>query len=175
MKNFKANTLYDLNLQKVVGLTILLAGMSVYSVGCESLPGPTIADPGNTEVSSPEAGQSDPDATPGKEQKVGKSYRFTDVPVPAKFKIVRDKTFIYEAGSFKAGIITYVGWAKLDALAGFYKKNMPEYDWEMVSIFEHDDVTMVYSKEGWSCTVHLTAGKIRGSRIRIQIGPLETP
>lgn len=177
MGNFKANTLY--NLQKIIGLAILLTGMSVFYSGCETLPGPSATGYSEAKASSPEAEQSESDAPPGEEQKeeqkVEKSYRLTDVPVPGKFKMDRDKTFIYESGSIKAGIITYTGRAKLEALVDFYKKNMPEYEWEMVSIFEHNDVTIVYSKEGWRCNINLSVGSMRGSRIRIQIGPIDAP
>lgn len=172
---FIKNSFIVNTLDKYFRLVTMLIGMAILFCGCANLSGQNQPDSGAADMGSTSSEQSETDSATGKDQSAKASYRFTDVPVPSKFKLDRDKSFIYEAGSFKAGTITYNGWSKLDALVDFYKKEMPNFEWEMISIFEYDAVTLVYSKEGWNCTVHLSSGNLGGSKIRIQIGPINTP
>ena len=167
---FMANTL-----DKYFRFVAMLLGTAILFYGCANLSGQNAPESDDADMSSTSPGQQETELTAGKDQSAEISYRFTDVPVPYKFKLDRDKSFTYEAGSFKAGTITYTGWSKLDALVDFYKKEMPAFEWEMVSIFEHNDVTIVFSKEGWNCTVNLSSGNLGGSKIRIQIGPVNRP
>ncbi len=169
-ESFIVNTL-----DKYFRFVTMLLGMAILFCGCATLSGQNAPESDDADMSSISSEQSEMDSSTDKDQSAEPSYRFTDVPVPSKFKIDRGKSFIYEAGSFKAGIITYNGWSKLDALVDFYKKEMPNFEWQMISIFEHNDITLVYSKEGWNCTVNLSSGNLGGSKIRIQIGPINTP
>ena len=152
-------------LDKYFRFVAMLLGTTILFCSCS----------GAADLRSISSEQSEMDSAADKDESAEVSYRFTDVPVPSKFKLDRAKSFIYEAGSFKAGIITYSGWSKLDTLVDFYKKEMTNFEWEMISIFEHNDITLVYSKEGWSCTVHLSSGNLGASKIRIQIGPVNIP
>ena len=167
---FKVNAL-----DKYFRFVALLLGTAILFYGCANLAGRNTSESGNSDMSSTGSELSETDSDTSEDQDPKASYRFTDVPVPSKFKLDRRKSFIYEAGSFKAGIITYTGWSKLDALVDFYKKEMPDFEWKMISIFEHNDITLVYSKEGWNCTVNLSSANLGGSRITIKIGPINTP
>jgi len=155
-------------LDKYFRFVAMLLGTTILFCSCANLLGQNAPESGAADLHSM-------DSATDEDQSAEVSNRFTDVPVPSKFKLDRAKSFIYEAGSFKAGIITYSGWSKLDTLVDFYKKEMTNFEWEMISIFEHDNITLVYSKEGWSCTVHLSSGNLNYSKVRIQIGPVDTP
>jgi len=100
------------------------------------------------------------------------AYRFTDIPVPTNFKLDRKKSFIYQSGLIKAGILTYSGWSKLETIIDFYKEEMPNLDWEIINTFEHNSVIMHYRKDGWNCVIKLDSKKLGGSKIEIQIGPI---
>lgn len=156
-------------------LIVILTGSTILFCGCANLSAQNAPGPVTADMSSTSSEQAETDSATGENQTPEASYRFTDVPVPSRFKLDRDKSFIYEAGSFKVGMITYTGWSKLDALVDFYKKEMPNFEWEMISIFEHKDVTIVFSKEGYNCTVNISSSNLGGSRIRIQIGPINAP
>ncbi len=153
-------------------LIVILTGSAILFCGCANLSANRMPETDPADMSSTSSEQSETDSTNGEDQRAEASYRFTDVPVPSKFKLDRSKSFTYEAGSFRVGLIIYNGWSNLDALVDFYKKEMPNFEWEMISIFEHNDVTIAYSKEGWSCTVNISSGNLGGSKIRIQIGPI---
>ena len=155
-------------LDKYFRFVAMLLGTTILFCSCANLSGQNAPESGDADLRSMGSATDE-------DQSAEVSYRFTDVPVPSKFKLDRRKSFIYEAGSFKAGIITYTGWSKLDALVDFYKKEMPDFEWKMISIFEHNDITLVYSKEGWNCTVNLSSANLGGSRITIKIGPINTP
>lgn len=108
-------------------------------------------------------------------QSAEQTYQFTDVPVPSKFKLDRERSFIYEAGTFKAGAITYTGWSKIEALVNFYKNEMSDLGWEIISTFNYKDVTLIFAKVGWNCTVRISHRRFGGSKIEIQIGPVDSP
>lgn len=156
-------------------LLLTLTGSAILFCGCANLSAQNAPEPVPANMSSTTSEQSETDSATAENQVAEAVYRFTDVPVPSRFKLDRDKSFIYEAGSFKAGTITYNGWSKLDVLVDFYRKEMPNFEWEMLSIFEHKDVTIVFSKEGYHCTINISSGNLGGSKIRIQIGPINTP
>ena len=162
-------------LDKFLKIMVVLLGSAVLFCGCANLSAQNTIKSDTTDLSSTSPRQSEADSTSGEDQHAEASYRFTDVPVPYKFKLDRDESFVYESGSFKAGIMTYTGWSKLDALVDFYKKEMPTFEWEIVSAFEHSDVTLIYSKEGWNCAINISSSNLGSSKIRVQIGPINTP
>lgn len=155
-----------------LNFTLILAGIVFLFYGCAALSATDMSTTSSDEPNFAEEEQSGTEIETNKDKSSTAPYRFTDVPVPSKFKLDRKRSFIYESGSIKAGFIIYTGWASLDALVDFYKTEMLTYDWELVSIFEHTDVGMVFAKEGWNCSVRLTSRSLGGSKIEIQIGPI---
>ena len=155
--------------KKFLKFILVMSVILIFFSGCANLPSPGIS---KTNADEDASGIEDQAGTSEEEQAVQQIYRFTDIPVPENFKIDRKKSFIYEAGSIKAGIITYSGWSNLEKLVDFYKNEMLKYDWEILSIFEHTGVTLIYIKEGWNCTVRLSSKNLGGSTIEIQIGPI---
>lgn len=95
--------------------------------------------------------------------------RFNDVPVPANYHLVPDRTFIFENPSLKAGILTYKGNLSVTDTANFFKEHMPANGWRLVSSFEVKDVIMKFEKVGWTCDVTVRPGFER--EIVIKIGP----
>lgn len=150
-------------------LVVVLLGILILPNGCAYISAHRPLGPKTSETDSQLETETDDNGN----EKPGstKTYRFTDVPVPAKFKLDREKSFIYQAGDFKAGMMSYKGWSKLETLVDFYKKEMAAFNWKIVSIFEHKDVTLVYAKEGWNCIVKIYYKNLGGSKIEIQIGP----
>lgn len=148
---------------------VVLLGILILSNGCAYLATHRPSAPKTSEIDSQLETETDDNGKT--DQDYATMYRFTDVPVPAKFKLDREKSFIYQAGDFKVGMMSYKGWSKLETLVDFYKKEMPAFNWKIVNIFEHKDVTLVYAKEGWNCTVRIYYKNLGGSKIEIQIGP----
>lgn len=108
----------------------------------------------------------------GGEKESTAHYRFSDVPVPASFKLDREKSFVYETGSsaVKIGRLFYTGMSRVDDLVAFYQGEMVNNGWSLVRIIEQSNTIMLYEKKGWVCTVYITGGTFR-STIEIQLGP----
>lgn len=99
-------------------------------------------------------------------------YRFTDVPVPGKFKLDRDKSFIYETGNskIKVGRLFYSGSGKMEEVAAFYQGEMTGHGWALIRSMEQSGITLLYEKQGWSCLVAINSS-FGQSTIEIQLGP----
>jgi hypothetical protein len=129
---------------------VLLAGALLVSPGCQQLTGSSGFSGTPTEHPIP----------------IG---RFHDLPVPANYRLVPDRTFIFENPSLKAGILTYKGNLSVTDTVNFFKEHMPANGWRLVSSFEVKDVIMKYEKVGWTCDITVRPGFER--EIVIKIGP----
>lgn len=100
------------------------------------------------------------------------TYRFSDVPVPGKFKLDREKSFVYETGNskLKIGRLIYSGTAKIEEVAAFYQHEMITHGWSLVRTIEQSGVTLLYEKSGWTCLVSLNS-TFGQTTVEIQIGP----
>jgi len=97
--------------------------------------------------------------------------RFSDVPVPEGFQLKRSKSFVYEAGQIKTGLLTYTGSSSLKDVISFYKVEMLPYQWNLVSTLEFDGVSLDFEKPGWSCRVSIHSNTFRKTTLVIVIGP----
>ena len=97
-------------------------------------------------------------------------FRFEDVPVPSSMTLDEDKSFIFETKFIRAGILVYRGDFITSELISFFKKRMPEYQWELISSFEHRDTLMTFLKDGWSCVIHI----FPKGKVTIRVGPTDT-
>lgn len=99
-------------------------------------------------------------------------YRFSDVPVPGKFKLDREKSFVYETGNnkVKVGRLIYSGTGKIEEVAAFYQGEMHSHGWVLVRSMELSGATLLYEKQGWSCMIAINSS-FGQSTIEIQVGP----
>jgi len=94
------------------------------------------------------------------------TLRFSDVPFPAGFKILRDKSFILESGGVRAGVLRYTGRANVEDVIRFYKEQMAVYNWALLNIIEYGEQILNFERENESCIVTLTT---KGGRIDISV------
>jgi len=99
------------------------------------------------------------------------TYRFEDLPVPATMSLVRTESYIFEAGSLRAAIMVYEGKEDPSELVKYYRDNMPQHDWKLVSVFEHQEANLTFRKPGWSCTISVVKRAMQTTRLFILIGP----
>ena len=98
--------------------------------------------------------------------------RFSDIPIPSRFKYDRSRSFIYESGSgtIKVGRLFFQGWAGLDSVIGFYQNEMLNNGWTLIRVIEHDGNMLLYEKEARVCTINITS-TLGQSTVEIQVGP----
>jgi hypothetical protein len=101
-------------------------------------------------------------------------FRIVDIPVPAEFDFDRDHSFVFQNSIMDVGRIQYAGKEEIADVAQFYIDEMPRYNWALLSVTEHQTITLIYDKEKKSCVVLLTP-KARGTLIQISFFPKLAP
>lgn len=99
-------------------------------------------------------------------------YGFPDVPVPKEMTIVKDKSFVYETSSFRAGVLFLSGNVDLQSLENYFKMNMVKNGWKYINSFRFKDVVMNYIKDDKTCTIKMSRTTFE-SDAEIWIGPAD--
>lgn len=99
--------------------------------------------------------------------------RIRDLPVPSGYEYNPAHSMIIEYGTVQAGILRYEGSANPGELIGFYRREMPKFDWELSSMVERDEVRMYFQKAGMICeiTISPASGLKRKSIIHVYYAP----
>jgi len=103
------------------------------------------------------------------------SYGFEDIPLPSGMTLNRKESFVYETKATKAGLLVYEGKGEMEKLANFFKQQMPNHQWRMVSNFELHNVMLIFIKEGWCSVIYIIPQQQEEEmkRIEIRVGPIE--
>jgi len=110
---------------------------------------------------------------PEKPQPIATSYRFEDIPLPPGMTLNRKESFVYETGTTRTGLLVYEGKGEIEKLANFFKQQMVNYQWRLVSNFELHNVMLTFIKEGWSSVIYIQPQADETKRIEIRVGPIE--
>jgi hypothetical protein len=110
---------------------------------------------------------------PEKKQPIATSYRFEDVPLLPGMNLNRKESFVYETKATRTGLLVYEGKGEMEKLANFFKDQMPNYQWRLVSNFELHNVMLTFIKEGWSSVIYIQPQDDETKRIEIRVGPIE--
>ena len=96
--------------------------------------------------------------------------KFSDLPVPAGFKMLPKDSYCFESAGVRAGLLRYQGRATLDQVVNFYKEQMPMYNWTLVNTTQYGDCIMNFDREQESCIITIST---RGntSTISMAMGP----
>jgi hypothetical protein len=136
-------------------VVVILFFIGIY--GCSSLSSSRAVREGGPEVRQP----------------VLTSYQFGDIPIPPGMTLNRKDSFLYETRATKAGLLVYEGKEEIEKLSDFFKKQMPQYQWRLVSNFELHNVMLTFIKEGWSSIIYIIPQDYEMKRIEIRVGPIE--
>jgi hypothetical protein len=100
-------------------------------------------------------------------------YGFPDVPLPKEMTVSRDKTFVYEAPSIKAGVLVATGNVEIASVENYYKVFMPKNGWKFINSYKYGDTIMNYAKDDRSANVRISTVQILNTQVEIWVGPLE--
>ncbi len=93
------------------------------------------------------------------------------VPVYPGFRLIPDKSFIYESGDIKVGRLYFVGDAKLKDLVSYYRETLPDKGWEPVAITIYgNSAELTYTTAQQFLQITIKKGFSQTSLI-IQVGP----
>jgi len=102
-----------------------------------------------SQLASPKAEQG------SKPVELSANLKFDDIPVPINFNLDLKDSFVFKNGIVRVGVVKYVGKAGISEITEFYKKNMPSFNWSLVSSIEYYKSIMVFLKDTQSCVVIL--------------------
>lgn len=81
--------------------------------------------------------------------------RFDDVPVPAGFKLLQDRSFVFQTEGVRVALLKYIGRAKLPELVNFYKEQMSLYNWDLLNIVEYEKSVLNFERDKQGCLINI--------------------
>jgi len=99
--------------------------------------------------------------------------RFSDLPVPSGFKLIQDKSFIFQTEGVRVALLKYAGRAKVQDLLDFYKEQMILYNWELLNVVEYDRTVLNFERGKQTCIVTIEPRGIK-KIITISLAPKAT-
>ena len=97
------------------------------------------------------------------------TIRFTDIPVPIGFELL-DTSYTVEAETIRTGTLSYEGDGYPLHVERFYKKVMPELDWELYKTDAPNKESryLFFRKDKGICVVHIYK-QMRKTYINIEL------
>ena len=96
--------------------------------------------------------------------------RFSDVPAPVGFKLIHDRSLVFQTENTRVALLKYAGRAKLPDLVDFYKEQMALYNWELLNIVEYEKSVLNFARSRQTCIVTIE-GKGMKKIITISVAP----
>jgi hypothetical protein len=97
-------------------------------------------------------------------------YDFDDVLIPVELKVDKEKSFVYQAPDFKAGILSLSGRVEIDSLITFFKNNIAKDNWRLLSAFKSPRTILFFNKPNRSCIINITEKKFK-TEVEIWVAP----
>ncbi len=96
--------------------------------------------------------------------------KFLDVPIPAGFKALNEKSYSFETQGVRVGALKYQGKANPDQVVNFYKEQMSMYNWNLLNIVEYGNRLLNFDRENETCIIDM---EVKGNNIilTISLGP----
>ena len=101
---------------------------------------------------------------------VSAKLRFSDLPVPAGFKLIKDKSFVFQTEQTRVALLKYSGRAKLEDLVEFYREQMLLYNWQLLNVVEYGRSVLNFERAEQSCIVTMEATGMK-QIITISVAP----
>ena len=101
---------------------------------------------------------------------VNTKLRFDDVPVPRGFKLIKDKSYVFQTEETRVALLKYSGRAKLHDLVDFYQEQMLLYNWQLLNVVEYGRSVLNFERSGQSCIVTIESGGMK-KIVTISVAP----
>lgn len=86
-----------------------------------------------------------------KRPKPPRYYDFNDIQIPGQMSLEKDRSLIFEASGFKAGVLTVSGRVKVNSLVAFVKDAMAKDNWKLKFSHKYPRVILMFYKAGRTC------------------------
>ncbi len=99
-------------------------------------------------------------------------YTFPDIPVPKELTLQRQRTFIYETPSVKAGVLVLSGNVDVGSLENYFKGNMAKNGWRFINSYKYGDMILNFVKEDRASNIRATRDAFT-TQVEIWVGPVD--
>ena len=111
------------------------------------------------------------ETTPIQEQKIKADLLEENIPIYPGFRLVPEKSFIYESGNIKVGRLMFKGDATVKDVVSYYKATLPENGWEPLTITVYGkSADMTFTKPEEVLQIQVKRG-FSETYLIIQVGP----
>lgn len=100
--------------------------------------------------------------------------RFSDVPIPAGFRLIPQDSYSFEASNVRVGLLKYQGKGDTEQLVGFFKEHMDMCNWDLLNAVEYGQRMLNFDRESETCIISLLP-KGNNIDITVTIGPKAQP
>ncbi len=135
---------------------LVFAAMVLFVWGCSARP-PAAQDP------SPTAKKDAPNVV---------FYTFPDIPVPRELNLLREKSFVYETPSVKAGVLVLSGNVDVPSLETYFRTNMAKNGWRLINSYKYGDMILNFMKEDRASNIR-TSRDAFTTQVEIWVGPVD--
>ncbi len=99
-------------------------------------------------------------------------YTFPDIPVPKELTFQRERSFIYETPSVKAGVLVLSGNIDIGSLENYFKINMVKNGWRFTNSYKYGDLILNFVKEDRTSSIRATKESF-STQVEIWVGPVD--
>jgi len=99
-------------------------------------------------------------------------YTFPDIPVPKELTFQRERSFIYETPSVKAGVLVLSGNIDIGSLENYFKINMVKNGWRFTNSYKYGDLILNFVKEDRASSIRATKESF-STQVEIWVGPVD--
>ena len=136
--------------------TLVLAAMLLFVLGC---------------AARQPAGQDPSSVVKGEAPNVV-FYTFPDIPVPKELDLQREKSFIYETPTVKAGVLVLSGNIDVASLETYFKVNMAKNGWRFINSYKYRDVILNFMKDDRASNIRMSRDAFT-TQVEIWVGPVD--
>ncbi len=98
------------------------------------------------------------------------TLRFSDIPVPAGFKLIVQQSYSFENAGVRVAMLKYKGRGTLDQVLNFYKEQMQMAKWNLLNISEFGQRLLNFEREGETCVITMQS-EFGGTLVTVSMGP----
>jgi hypothetical protein len=98
---------------------------------------------------------------------------FSDIAVPKRLTIDTRSSYMIETHNLATGVLVYKGRMRRDELVNFFKTNMADENWRLVTIFKSPQTNsiMLFNKEPRWCIINMLESNLGGISVEIGVVP----
>ncbi len=101
---------------------------------------------------------------------VGRYYDFDDIQVPLGLKLNKDKSILFNVGSFKAGLMVFSDNLEVESLINFFIDSMTKDNWVLKSSFKYPQVALFFAKRSKTCVINIIESTF-STTVQIWVAP----